>query len=76
LNYFDIGSGLLLFSITSSDSTSVQVRAMLTEDRVRADNFNLDTDPESGAVAPGEVARLRNISSTFPRPGMNPCPRC
>jgi hypothetical protein len=33
-SYFDIGSGLLPFSITPTDATSVQARAMLAADRV------------------------------------------
>jgi hypothetical protein len=65
--YFDIGSGLLPFSITPSDATSVQARAMLAADRVRADAFELGADPENGAVAPGEVARLRNLSGYAPQ---------
>jgi hypothetical protein len=64
--YFDIGSGLIPFSITPSDATSTQARAMLAADRVRADAFDLRGDPESGAVAPGEVARLRNRSGYTP----------
>jgi hypothetical protein len=66
-SYFDIGSGLLPFSITPSDATSVQARAMLAADRVQADAFDLGGDPESGAVAPGEVARLRNLSGYTPQ---------
>jgi hypothetical protein len=66
-SYFDIGSGLLPFSITPSDATSTQARAMLAADRVRADAFDLGGDPESGAVAPGEVARLRNLSGHTPQ---------
>jgi hypothetical protein len=66
-SYFDIGSGLLPFSIAPSDATSVQARAMLAADRVRADAFDLGGDPESGAVAPGEVARLRNLSGYIPQ---------
>jgi hypothetical protein len=67
--YFDIGSGLLPFSITPSDATSVQARAMLAADRVRADAFDLGADPENGAVAPGGggVARLRNLSGYTPQ---------
>jgi hypothetical protein len=65
--YFDIGSGLLPFSITPSDATSVQARAMLAADRVRADAFDLGADPENGAVAPGEVARLHNLSGYTPQ---------
>jgi hypothetical protein len=44
-SYFDIGSGLLPFSITPSDATSAQARAMLAADRVRADAFDLGGDP-------------------------------
>jgi hypothetical protein len=33
-SYFDIGSGLLLFSITPTDATSVQAQAMLATDRL------------------------------------------
>jgi hypothetical protein len=61
-SYFNIGSGLLPFSITSTDATSVHARAMLAADRVRANAFDLGADPESGAVAPGKVSRLRNLS--------------
>jgi hypothetical protein len=57
-SYFDIGSGLLPFSITHSGATSVQARVMLAANHVRADAFDLGADPESGAVAPGEVTRL------------------
>jgi hypothetical protein len=66
-SYFDIGSGLLPFSITLTDATSVQARAMLTADQLRADAFDLRADPESGAVAPGEVSRLRNLSGYIPQ---------
>jgi hypothetical protein len=66
-NYFDIGSGLLPFSVTPSEATSVQARAMLAADRVRAGAFDLGADPESGAVSPGEVARLRNLSGYIPQ---------
>jgi hypothetical protein len=66
-SYFDIGSGLLPFIITPTDATSVQAWAMLATDRVRADAFNLKADPESGAVAPGEFSRLRNLSGYTPQ---------
>jgi hypothetical protein len=39
---------------------------MLAADRVRADAFDLGGDPESGAIAPGEVSRLRNLSGYIP----------
>jgi hypothetical protein len=64
---FDIGSGLLPLSITPIDAMLVQAWAMLATDRVRADAFDLKADPESGAVAPGEVSRLRNLSGYTPQ---------
>jgi hypothetical protein len=66
-SYFNIGSGLLPFSITPADATSVQAWAMLATDRVRSDAFELRADPEIGAVAPGEVSRLRNLSGYTPQ---------
>jgi hypothetical protein len=65
-SYTDIGAGLLPFSITPADAISPQARAMLAADRVRADAFDLGGDPESGAIAPGEVSRLRNLSGYIP----------
>jgi hypothetical protein len=47
--------------------THTQTRAMLAADRVRAGAFDLGADPESGAVAPGEAARLRNLSGYIPQ---------
>jgi hypothetical protein len=66
-SYFDIGSGLLPFIITPTDATLVQARAMLAAERLRADAFGLRADPESGAVAPGEVSRLHNLSGYTPQ---------
>jgi hypothetical protein len=68
-SYFDIRSGLLPFSITPTNATSVQSWAMLAADRVRADAFDLRADPESGTVAPDEVSRLRNLSGYTPQLG-------
>jgi hypothetical protein len=65
-SYTDIGAGLLPFSITAADAFSPQARSMLAADRVRADAFDLGGDPESGAIAPGEVSRLRNLSGYVP----------
>jgi hypothetical protein len=39
-----------------------QARAMLVTDRIRADDFDLGGHPESGAIGPSKVARLRNPS--------------
>jgi hypothetical protein len=66
-SYFDIGSGLLPLSITTSEATSVKARAMLAEDHVQANDFYLGADHESGAVAPGEVALLRKLSGYIPQ---------
>jgi hypothetical protein len=65
-SYTDIGAGLLPFSITPADEISPHTRAMLAVDRVRADAFDLGGDPESGAIASGEVSRLRNLSGDIP----------
>jgi hypothetical protein len=71
--YFDIGSGLLLFSITPADATSAQARAMLVADRVRADAFNIGSDPDIGSIGPGEVPRLRNLSGYLPQGWTEAC---
>jgi hypothetical protein len=55
-SYFDIGSGLLTFSITPADATSPAARAMLAADRGRVDAFDLGDDPESGVIAPSDVS--------------------
>jgi hypothetical protein len=65
--YFDIGSGLLSFSITPADATSTQARAMLVADRIRSDAFDIGADPESGSIGPSEVSRLRNLSGYIPQ---------
>jgi hypothetical protein len=65
--YFDIGSGLLTFSVTSADVTSAQARAMLVDDCIRSDAFDIGADPEIGSIGPGEVSRLRNISGYTPQ---------
>lgn len=62
LNYFEIGSVLLPFSITPSDATSIEARAVLAVDCVHAAAFDLGADHKRGTVVPGEVARLRNLS--------------
>jgi hypothetical protein len=65
--YFDIGSGLLPFSITPAEATSAQAWAMLVADHVRADAFDIGADPEIGSIGPGEVPRLRNLSGYLPQ---------
>jgi hypothetical protein len=63
--YFDIGTGLLPFSITPADAQSSAARVMLTVDQGRADAFDLGADPETSAIAPGDVPRLRNLVCKF-----------
>jgi hypothetical protein len=68
--YFDIGLGLLPFSITPVEATSSQSHALLVTDRIRADIFDFGADPadpESGAIGPSEVARLLNLSGYIPQ---------
>jgi hypothetical protein len=66
-SYFNIGSGLLPFSITPFGATSPAARAMLVADHVHTDAVDVGTDPESGYVGPSEVARLRNASGYIPQ---------
>jgi hypothetical protein len=68
--YHGIGTGMLPFSITPSDATSPHARAMLAADRTRVDAFDLGGDPESGAIAPGDASRLRNLSGYIPQSWM------
>jgi hypothetical protein len=68
--YHNIGTGMLPFSITHSDATSPHARAMLAADRTRVDAFDLGGDSESGAIAPGDVSRLRNSSGYIPQSWM------
>jgi hypothetical protein len=68
--YHAIGTGMLPFSITPSDATSPHARAMLAADLTRVDAFDLGGDPESGAIAPGDVSRLRNLSGYTPQSWM------
>jgi hypothetical protein len=63
---FEVGTILLPFSITPGDATWTVARAMLEADRGRADAFDLGGDPENGAITPGGVRALRNLSGYFP----------
>jgi hypothetical protein len=65
-HYFDIGTGLLPFSITPADAQSSVARVMLAADQGRADAFDLGADPETSAIAPGDVPRLRNLQGYLP----------
>jgi hypothetical protein len=59
--YFDIGTGLLPFSITPSYAQSSTARFMLDANQGHADAFDLDADPESSAISPSDVPRLQNL---------------
>jgi hypothetical protein len=69
-SYTNISTGMLPFIITPADAISPQAHAMLAADRVWADTFNMGGDPESDAIAPVEVSRLRNLSGYIPILGM------
>jgi hypothetical protein len=43
---------------------------MLEADRGQADAFDLDGDPENGAIAPGDIRSLRNMSGYLPHTWM------
>jgi hypothetical protein len=64
--YFDIGTGLIPFSITPADAQSAAARAMLAADQGRADAFDLGADPESSAITPSDVPCLRNLQGYIP----------
>jgi hypothetical protein len=67
ISYFDIETGLPPFSVTPDDATSPADRVMLAIDRGRGNAFNLGTDPESGAISPSDVGRLRNTGGYVPQ---------
>jgi hypothetical protein len=66
-SYLDIGSGLPPFSITPADATSPATHAMLAANIGRADIFNLGANPDSGAIVPSDVGRLRNTGGYVPQ---------
>jgi hypothetical protein len=68
--YFEVDTGLLPFSITTGDATSTIAGAMLEADRDRADTFDLGGDSENGAIAPGGVCILQNLSGILPQTWM------
>jgi hypothetical protein len=59
--YFDIATGLLPFRIAPADAQSSAARVMLAADQGRADAFDIGADPETSAIAPGDVPRLHNL---------------
>jgi hypothetical protein len=65
--YFDIGSGLLPFSINPADANYSQARDMLVADPIRADAFDIGADPKSGSIGSREVSRLQNFSGYLPQ---------
>jgi hypothetical protein len=75
-SYFDIGSGLLPFSITPDDATSPAACTMLAADRGRADAFDIGADPESGAIAPSILADSGTPVDMCPKAGLRLVPSC
>jgi hypothetical protein len=64
--YFDIGTGMLPFSIIPADAQSTSARAMLAADQGWADAFDLGDDPKAIAITPSDVPRLRNLAGYLP----------
>jgi hypothetical protein len=64
-SYFDIGSGLLPFSITPTDATSVKARAMLAANRLRDDAFDLGAALWLRVRSPASVT----VVATHPKAG-------
>jgi hypothetical protein len=59
--YTEVGTGLLPFSVTPPpDATSASARRMLSEDRARADTFDMSGEGDNGALTTSDVNRLRN----------------
>jgi hypothetical protein len=71
--YFEVGTGLLPFSITRGDATSKISWSMLEADRIRANAFDLDGDPENGTIATGNARALRNLSGYLPQTWIEDC---
>jgi hypothetical protein len=65
-NFFDIGPGVLPFSITPYGTTSSAGHTMLKSDQVWIDDFDLNGDPETSAITPGDVPMLRNTQGYIP----------
>jgi hypothetical protein len=54
------------FSIAPADAQSSVARVMIAADQGRADAFDLGADPETSAIAPGDVPCLRNLQGYLP----------
>jgi hypothetical protein len=68
--FFEMGSGLLPFSITPAGGNSAAARAILTADQGRVDTFDLGADPESGAIFLGDGNKLHNVNGYLPAAGL------
>jgi hypothetical protein len=58
--YSEIGTGLLPFSVTPQDATSAPACRMLSEDRARAETFDMSGEAANGALTTSDANRLRN----------------
>lgn len=63
--YYDIGQGILPFSVTPPDAMSKGALKTLAEDRKRAEVFDISADNPQG-INPGEAGKLRNPKGYVP----------
>lgn len=63
--YYDIGHGILPFSVTPPDAVSKGALKMLAEDRRRAEIFDVSADNPQG-INPGDAGKLRNPKGYVP----------
>jgi hypothetical protein len=63
--YYDIGHGILPFSVTPPDAVSKGALKMLAEDRRRAEIFDVSADSPQG-INPGDAGKLRNPKGYVP----------
>jgi hypothetical protein len=58
--YAEIGTGLLPFSVTHPDATLASARRMLSEDRARAETFDMSGEGANGAFTTSDANCLQN----------------
>jgi hypothetical protein len=58
--YTEVWTGLLPFSFTPPDATSISARRILSEERSRAETFGMSGEGENGALTTSDDNRLRN----------------
>jgi hypothetical protein len=58
--YTEIGTGLITFSVTPPDATSVSACRMLSEDRARAEMFDMSGEGTIEALTTSDANSLQN----------------